>query len=362
MKGSATHHATTTTVTPVHTTQVRNAEVVQASASSIIVRGAKGFQMYTEGDVEKRGIKVYKNGRPVTFSDLHAGDKLTATIVTEGPPKVVTQREVQARLASPPPPPATAAATAPSSATAAAPSSAEQRADIHRRPQGNGTLWLIVGGLAAAVLALVVITGSRATARLVVAHSTETRAALSAPMRPARTVLAAIVLSLLVRPGGRSGQPRGCECAGGPLGNRSGAAAFLEKLTVTLQVPAELARTYFCRCARSRRHRLRAPARGERRSDHRRRPDRPRAAIWGKGMFKIPHSIKVDPDGNVWTTDASDRLVAKFTPAGRKLHGHCVARHLWGRTVAFLPPPSTISSMRVRDDRHHLSVRRPDCS
>jgi hypothetical protein len=155
MKGSATI-TTTTTVTPVHTTQVRNAEVVQASANSIIVRGAKGFQMYTEGDVEKRGIKVYKNGRPVTFSDLHAGDKLTATIVTEGPPKVVTQREVQARLASPPPPPATAAATAPSSATAAAPSSSSVPASTER-PQGNGTLWLIVGGLAAAVLALVVI-------------------------------------------------------------------------------------------------------------------------------------------------------------------------------------------------------------
>ena len=147
---------TTTTVTPVHTTQVRNAEVVQASANSIIVRGAKGFQMYTEGDVEKRGIKVYKNGRPVTFSDLHAGDKLTATIVTEGPPKVVTQREVQARLASPPPPPSTAAATAPSSATAAAPSSSSVPASTER-PQANGTLWLIVGGLAAAVLALVVI-------------------------------------------------------------------------------------------------------------------------------------------------------------------------------------------------------------
>src|SRR5262245_63682873 len=94
MRGSATI-TTTTTVTPVHTTEVRNAEVVQASASSIIVRGPKGFQMYTEGDLEKRGIKAYKNGRPITFSDLHKGDKLTATIVPEGPPKVVTQPEVR---------------------------------------------------------------------------------------------------------------------------------------------------------------------------------------------------------------------------------------------------------------------------
>jgi hypothetical protein len=159
MRGSATI-TTTTTVTPVHTTTVRNAEVVQASANSIIVRGPKGFQMYTEGDVAKRGIKVYKNGRPVTFSDLHAGDKLTATIVTEGPPKVVTQREVQARLASPPPPPPAPPAAAPAAnppATAAAPASATSVPTSTERPQGNGTLWLIVGGLAAAVLALVVI-------------------------------------------------------------------------------------------------------------------------------------------------------------------------------------------------------------
>ena len=40
---------------------------------------------------------------------------------------------------------------------------------------------------------------------------------------------------------------------------------------------------------------------------------------WGKGMFKIPHSIKIDPDGNVWTTDAGDGLVMKFTAEGTKL-------------------------------------------
>jgi hypothetical protein len=165
MRGSATI-TTTTTTTPVYTTEVRNAEVVQASANSVIVRGPKGFQMYTEGEVAKRGIKVYKNGRPVTFSDLHAGDKLTATIVTEGPPKVVTQREVQARLANPPPPPTESpaatppvTAAAPGAAPAAASSSAASSSvpTSAERSQGNGTLWLIVGGLAAAVLALVVI-------------------------------------------------------------------------------------------------------------------------------------------------------------------------------------------------------------
>jgi hypothetical protein len=40
---------------------------------------------------------------------------------------------------------------------------------------------------------------------------------------------------------------------------------------------------------------------------------------WGKGMFKIPHSIKVDPDGDVWTTDAGDGRVVRFTAEGKQL-------------------------------------------
>jgi hypothetical protein len=191
MKGSATI-TTTTTVTPVYVTEVRNAEVVQASASSIIVRGQNGFQMYTEGDVEKRGIKILKNGRPVSFSDLHTRDKLTATIVTEGPPKVVTEREVQARLSSPPPPPSPAppavASTPPSAAPAAAstprpaapaaastprpaapaaasappPASAPVSAPSSASPTTSGeplagSSWLLLGGLIVIAIAVLVI-------------------------------------------------------------------------------------------------------------------------------------------------------------------------------------------------------------
>ena len=39
-----------------------------------------------------------KDGQLVQISDLHAGDKLTATIVTEKPPQVMTSRQVQATL------------------------------------------------------------------------------------------------------------------------------------------------------------------------------------------------------------------------------------------------------------------------
>jgi hypothetical protein len=40
---------------------------------------------------------------------------------------------------------------------------------------------------------------------------------------------------------------------------------------------------------------------------------------WGKGNYKIPHSIRVDPAGNVWTVDAAASLVIKYSPAGEKL-------------------------------------------
>jgi hypothetical protein len=40
---------------------------------------------------------------------------------------------------------------------------------------------------------------------------------------------------------------------------------------------------------------------------------------WGKGMYTTAHSIRIDPQGNVWTTDAASSMVYKFTPEGKKL-------------------------------------------
>jgi hypothetical protein len=40
---------------------------------------------------------------------------------------------------------------------------------------------------------------------------------------------------------------------------------------------------------------------------------------WGKGMFTTPHAIRIDPQGNVWTTDAASSMVYKFSPEGRTL-------------------------------------------
>jgi streptogramin lyase len=40
---------------------------------------------------------------------------------------------------------------------------------------------------------------------------------------------------------------------------------------------------------------------------------------WGKGLYKIPHSIRLDPQGNVWTVDAASSTVIKFSSQGEKL-------------------------------------------
>jgi hypothetical protein len=40
---------------------------------------------------------------------------------------------------------------------------------------------------------------------------------------------------------------------------------------------------------------------------------------FGKGLYKIPHAIRLDPEGNVWTVDAGSSTVIKFSPNGKKL-------------------------------------------
>jgi DNA-binding beta-propeller fold protein YncE len=40
---------------------------------------------------------------------------------------------------------------------------------------------------------------------------------------------------------------------------------------------------------------------------------------WGKGMFTLPHSVRIDAEGNVWTTDSTTSSVTKFSPRGTKL-------------------------------------------
>ena len=99
MSGTATI-TTKTTVTPVVVTEVKNGTVVHALGQSIIVRTAEGeVKQFTQSDIDKRGVKIMREGKLAGISDFRANDKLTATIVTTKPPRVMTEKEVNATLA-----------------------------------------------------------------------------------------------------------------------------------------------------------------------------------------------------------------------------------------------------------------------
>jgi NHL repeat len=56
---------------------------------------------------------------------------------------------------------------------------------------------------------------------------------------------------------------------------------------------------------------------------------------WGRGMFTVPHGIRVDADGNIWTVDAGSSMVLKFSPEGKKLTEIAVGEVAVGKNCAF---------------------------
>ena len=101
MKGSATV-TTTTTSRPVYVTEVKKGVVTRQIGTSVTVRTEQGLRRFTQSELDKRGVEIYMEGQRVKVTDLKEGDQLTATIVTPGPPEILTEKEVQATLDAPP--------------------------------------------------------------------------------------------------------------------------------------------------------------------------------------------------------------------------------------------------------------------
>ena len=99
MSGTATI-TTKTTMIPVTVTEVKNGTVMQNMGTSILVRTEDNtMRMFSQADIDKRGVKIWRDGKPAEISDFRANDRLSATIVTSKPPRVLTEKEVQATLA-----------------------------------------------------------------------------------------------------------------------------------------------------------------------------------------------------------------------------------------------------------------------
>ena len=129
MKGTATV-TTTTTIKPVAVTEIREGVVLSAGQWSMIVRDAESVRKkFTQDQLDQRGVQILKDGSVMHMDQLKKGDMLTATIITQVAPVVVTEQEVQATLAE---------ATAKPAPTAVA-SAASRAADPSRLPCADPT-------------------------------------------------------------------------------------------------------------------------------------------------------------------------------------------------------------------------------
>src|SRR4029450_510749 len=84
MSGTA-NITTKTTVVPVTVTEVKEGIVTKALGTSIIVATGGAYKMFSQSDIDKRGVKIMRSGKPAQISDFRENDRLTATIITSKP-------------------------------------------------------------------------------------------------------------------------------------------------------------------------------------------------------------------------------------------------------------------------------------
>ena len=141
--------ATTRTPIQIVTTELKNAEVVNANGMSVVVKDQDGVQkIFTKEDFDGMGLALYKGGEPATSFDLRKGDRITALIMKEGPPLVLEEKRVAAVAQNAPPPPPKAMPAATTTAPPPPPPAP------HKTLPKTASSWPLVGLAGAALVGL----------------------------------------------------------------------------------------------------------------------------------------------------------------------------------------------------------------
>jgi hypothetical protein len=96
----------TTYSEPMQMTETKevSAEVLHATPGTVVVRTDSGeIKKYSVKELRESGVIVMRDGEPVDLTQLKKGQKLTATIVTERPPEIISESELQVLVSQAPP-------------------------------------------------------------------------------------------------------------------------------------------------------------------------------------------------------------------------------------------------------------------
>jgi DNA-binding beta-propeller fold protein YncE len=63
---------------------------------------------------------------------------------------------------------------------------------------------------------------------------------------------------------------------------------------------------------------------------------------WGQGMFKVPHGLRVDSHGDIWTTDNGNHVLRKFSREGKLLATLGVEGKVAGGKEGFRAPDDVV--------------------
>jgi hypothetical protein len=137
---------TTTRPVSMTVTEVKRGQIIHTQGGAVVVRREDGEVVkFTSKSLKKTGAVITKDGKPIDLTTLRQGDMIEATIISEGPPTMVTEEEMKVYAASAPPPPKPRPAPRPAPAPAPAPKAMPKTASDLPLIGLSGLILLVIG-------------------------------------------------------------------------------------------------------------------------------------------------------------------------------------------------------------------------